>query len=89
MKLQIKVVPKSSRSQIVGFLGEKLKVKLKAAPVDGAANLELIKLLSKELKIPQRYIYIIAGRASKNKTIQLEVSPNQEERIKQIIAKRK
>lgn len=86
MKIKIKVVPKSSRSQIIGFLGDQLKVKLKAAPVDGAANLELIKLLSKELKIPQKNIYIAVGKTSKNKIVQLDISETSEQKIKEIIA---
>ena len=46
--IEVKVEPRSSRAEIRGVMGSVLKVKLKSAPVDGAANRQLIELLSKE-----------------------------------------
>ena len=41
----VRVVPKSSKSEIVGELGGALKIKIKSPPIDGAANAELIRVL--------------------------------------------
>jgi len=48
-----------------------LKIKLKAPPVEGAANKELIKFLSKLLKVSKSDIVIKKGETSKNKEIEI------------------
>lgn len=67
----VKVVPRSSQSEIVGELGGALKVKLKSPPVDGAANAELIKVLSKHFGVSKSEIEIVGGQASKLKLIKI------------------
>ena len=69
--LEIRVIPRSSRSEIVGLQGGGLKIKLRSAPVEGAANDELIKLLSKEFNISRSDIEIITGQTSKHKRIRI------------------
>jgi uncharacterized protein (TIGR00251 family) len=46
-------------------------VKLAAAPVDGAANDELIALIAKTLRIPKRDITIVSGERSRSKRIRI------------------
>ena len=73
MKIKIKVIPKSSKSKIVGKMADGvLKIKLKSAPVDGKANEELIKLLAKHFKTTKDDIKIIKGEKSKNKIIEIK-----------------
>ena len=69
--LNIKVEPRSSRSEIVGPYGDGIKVKLTSPPVDGRANKELIDLLSKEFKIRKKDIEIISGQNSRYKIIRI------------------
>jgi uncharacterized protein (TIGR00251 family) len=64
-----RVLPKSSKSEIVGEIDGALRVKLKSPPVDGAANEELIKLLAKEFGVAKSAIEIISGQTSKTKQI--------------------
>jgi uncharacterized protein YggU (UPF0235/DUF167 family) len=52
--------------------GDALKVRLAAAPVDGAANEELVALLADELDVARRSIRIISGMASRTKLVQVE-----------------
>ena len=49
--LTLQVVPRSSRSEIVGEHNGALKVRLASPPVDGAANVEAVKLLAKALGV--------------------------------------
>lgn len=49
-----------------------LKIKLKSPPIDGAANAELIKLLSKTFGVSKSEIAIISGETSKNKYLKIE-----------------
>ena len=67
--IAVRVIPRSSRSEIVGEMEGALKVKLRSPPVDGAANAELIKLLAKKLGVPRSAVAIIAGETSKTKQL--------------------
>lgn len=68
----VKVLPRSSRSEIVGEAEGVLRVKLTAPPVEGAANKALVELLSDRLHIAKSKITIIAGLSSRNKTVHAE-----------------
>jgi uncharacterized protein (TIGR00251 family) len=69
--IKIKAVPNSSVNKIVGEIDGALKIKLKAPAVEGAANKELIKFLSKKFKIPKADISIKKGETSKIKEIEI------------------
>lgn len=68
----VKVIPKSSRSEIVSWNGEILKVRLKAVPEKGEANDELIRLLSEEFKVAKSLITIVRGHTSREKIVRIE-----------------
>jgi len=81
----VRVVPRASRSEIAGEFDGALRVRLAAPPVDGAANRELIRVLAKELKVPQNSIDIVAGLASKSKTVSIrDVSDDAREQLKSL-----
>ena len=67
----VRVVPRASRSEIVGAVDGALKVRLAAPPVDGAANAELIKLFAKTLGVPKSDIEIASGQTSKSKKLRI------------------
>ena len=67
--LKVKVVPRSSINKIVGMEGDALKVKVKASPVEGLANKDLVALLSKRLKIAKKSVEIISGHTSRLKLV--------------------
>jgi uncharacterized protein (TIGR00251 family) len=67
----VKVIPRASKSGIVGEFDGALKVKLSSPPVEGAANKELVKLLSKALKVAKNKIEIIKGETSRSKTVRV------------------
>lgn len=67
----VRVIPRSSRSEIIGEYDGALKVKLNAPPVDGAANAELIKLLAKEFDVPRSQVEILSGNTSKSKQVKI------------------
>lgn len=72
MFLSVRVVPSSSKNEIVGWMANGiLKLKIAAPPVDGKANAELIAFLSKLLKRPKAEIEITNGLTSKKKTLRL------------------
>jgi uncharacterized protein len=69
--LSIRVIPRASRSELVGIHDGAVKVRLSSPPVDGAANAELIKLLAKSLGVPKSAIEIVSGQASKTKSVRV------------------
>lgn len=70
-QLLVKVTPKSSKSCIVGWEGDVLKVRLKALPEKGNANKELISFLSKTIKIPQKQISLVHGHKGRQKRLEI------------------
>lgn len=70
-RLHLKVVPSSSRDQIVGWLGESLKVKVKAPAEKGKANAAVIDLIASKLNIPRDSMSIISGETSPAKVIEI------------------
>jgi uncharacterized protein (TIGR00251 family) len=69
--LKVLVVPRASKTEIVGQQGEFLKIKLKAAPVDNAANEELVRFLVETYRLPKSKITILSGRNSRRKLLKL------------------
>jgi uncharacterized protein (TIGR00251 family) len=69
--LVVRVVPRSSKSQIDGVVDSSLRVRLAAPPIDGAANSALIELLAKLCNIPKSSVSILSGERAKQKRILL------------------
>jgi uncharacterized protein (TIGR00251 family) len=84
--LQIKAQPNSSKNKIAGLYGDSLKVNIKAPAVEGAANKELIKFISKEFKVPKSDISI-KGETSKNKILILPFRDDIIKKLEKINAK--
>ena len=67
----VRVVPRASKSEIVGEHDFALKVRIASPPVDGAANAELIKLFAKSFGVSKAQVQIIGGHTSKTKQIKI------------------
>ena len=70
MRLTVRVIPRSRCNAIVLEQGV-LKVRLRAPPVDGAANDALITLLAQRLGLPKRAISIAHGAAGRQKVVEI------------------
>ncbi|MCK5876228.1 MAG: YggU family protein, partial [Candidatus Marithrix sp.] len=70
--LSVYVQPRSSQTYIVGIYNNKLKVKIKAAPVDGKANADIHKLFAKSFGVAKSKITILSGQTSRNKNILIQ-----------------
>ena len=69
--IKIKLLPRSSKNQVMGKEDDIYRVKITAPPVDGKANSALIALLAKELKLPKGDIQIIGGKSGRIKWIRV------------------
>ncbi len=67
--IAVRVVPRAARAGLAGIRENALLVRLHAAPVEGAANAELIEVLADALGVPKRAISISAGERSRRKTV--------------------
>src|SRR4051794_2983953 len=69
--LSIKLQPRASANQICEALGNELRVKVTAPPVDAAANEALLRLLAEVLDCPRRQVELVRGHTSRHKAIKL------------------
>ena len=67
--LAVKLQPRASRNEIGPPLGEELKIKVTAPPVDSAANQALIDLLADKLGCARSALKIVRGQTSRHKTV--------------------
>ena len=79
LELFIKAQPNASKNKIVGPYGDALKIAIKAPAVEGAANKELVKFLSKTFKVSKSDIQFIGGETSKRKRLRLPVNDKVEQ----------
>jgi uncharacterized protein YggU (UPF0235/DUF167 family) len=67
--LRLKVVPGASASEVVGRHGDRLKVRVSAAPEAGAANRAVLELLAVRLGVSPRSLTLAAGAGAPLKTV--------------------
>jgi uncharacterized protein (TIGR00251 family) len=70
-RLKLKVVPGASRSEVAGWLGDMLKVKVSAPPEKGKANVAVEALVAKTLNLPASSVKIVSGTSSQHKVIEI------------------
>ena len=70
--LAVHVQPRAHRTEVVGRHGEAIKIRLKAPPVDGAANDELVRFLADRLGVPRGAGTIVGGATSRAKRVAVE-----------------
>ena len=73
---KVQVVPRSSRSEVIGEHNGSLRIKIAAPPVDGAANEELIRVLAKTFNVSRSAVRIVSGQAGKVKQISIKGRTN-------------
>ena len=69
--LKVRLQPRASRDEIDGLLGDALKIKVTAPPVEGRANKAVKKLLAVRLGLPPSQIEMIAGERSREKLLRI------------------
>jgi uncharacterized protein (TIGR00251 family) len=71
IELDVQAVPRSSRDAIGQPHGDRLKLHVKAPPVDGEANAAIVKLLAKTLGLSRDAVELVAGQTGKRKTVRI------------------
>lgn len=70
--LRVLVQPRSGRDQLVGLYGDRLKVRLSAPPVEGAANQRCCQFLARCLGLAKHRVNLHSGLRSRRKTLRLD-----------------
>ena len=67
--IDVRVIPRASRSGPAGIRDGALLLRLQAPPVEGAANAEVVDILADLLGVPRRSVTILSGHQSRRKRI--------------------
>jgi uncharacterized protein YggU (UPF0235/DUF167 family) len=70
--LTVRVVPRASKPGVAGQREGAILIRVAAAPVEGAANAELLQILARALDIPRRRITLTGGATSRTKRVHVE-----------------
>lgn len=70
--LELHVQPGAKRTEAAGTHGDRVKIRLAAPPVDGAANDELVRFLADAFGVPRRQVTIVSGATSRQKRVRIE-----------------
>jgi len=68
-RLNLHVAPRASRTRIVGFHGDRIKLQVAAPPVDGQANDAIVRFLADSLGVPRDAIRVASGATGKRKAV--------------------
>ncbi len=69
--LSVKLQPRASANEVGEALGNELRMKVTAPPVDAAANQALLRLLAETLDCPRNRIELVRGHTSRHKTVKI------------------
>lgn len=71
IRVHLWIQPNASKNEIVGPYNDCLKIKIKAPPIEGRANEEIIEFFSKLLKTPKKQIEFVRGETGRAKVIEI------------------
>lgn len=71
IELDVQAVPRSSRDEVGKPHGDRLKLHVRAPPVEGEANEAIVRLLADVLDLPRQAITLIRGQSGKRKTLRI------------------
>ena len=70
-RVTVRVQPNASRSEVVGFQGDMLRVRVSAPALEGKANKALVVLLAEWLEVSKSAITLVRGHTSRDKVVEV------------------
>lgn len=70
-RIKFRIIPNARKTELAGEYANAVKIKLSAPPIEGKANAELIKYLSKSLGVSKSSIAFVSGETSKDKLLEI------------------
>ena len=80
VEVNVHIQPGASKSEIAGMHGDAIKIRIKARPVEGAANAALIEFIATNLGVTRKAVKIVRGEKSRQKTVLIAVQADEVER---------
>ena len=72
VRINLQVQPRASRTEVVGFHGDALKVRVAAPPVDGAANEAIIRFFADRLDVGRQRVRVVRGASGRRKVVEID-----------------
>lgn len=69
--LQVQVQPRASHDAVAGVIGDYVKIRITAPPVEGKANEHLIAYVARLFGVPKKSVKLEHGRTSKRKVLRI------------------
>jgi hypothetical protein len=69
---RVKVTPRASKTQIIGWVQGVLKLKVQAPPVEGAANEAVVRFLAETLDVAKSRVRVVRGETAREKTLRID-----------------
>lgn len=82
VRLRVKVVPGASQSEVSGWLGDTLKIRVTAQPEKGKANVAVVLVLATSLGLPEKSVSVLSGKTSQHKVVEIQGLSNDQVRHK-------
>ena len=67
--IAVRVQPGAKRSAVAGLHGDRLKLRIAAAPLEGRANAALLAFVAERLGVPRGRVSLARGEHSRDKLI--------------------
>lgn len=71
VRLAVQISANAKKTEVIGLLDDALKIRLQAQPVEGRANLALIRFLAAALEVPRSAVLLTHGATNKRKLIEV------------------
>ncbi len=91
VRIAVQIQANAKKTEVVGVLGEVLKLKLAAQPIEGKANEALVRYLAEALGVARSAVVITHGLSNKRKLIEVTapgLDPSEVERLLKVPATR-
>ncbi len=86
VRLAVQITPNAKKTEVVGVLGDVLKLKLQAQPIEGKANEALIKFLAQTLGVARGAVVITHGQTNRKKLIEVSSAALSPDAVAQLLA---
>lgn len=75
IRLGVQVVPNARKSEVAGIVGDAVKIRLAAQPIDGKANETLLRFIADRLGVSASSVHLTHGHTGRRKTVRVD-APN-------------
>ncbi|PYM33773.1 MAG: DUF167 domain-containing protein [Candidatus Rokuibacteriota bacterium] len=70
-RLRVRVEPRASRDEVVGWREETLRLRVSAPPLEGRANAAVVDLIARAAGVARSAVSVVAGERSRDKLVRV------------------